>query len=41
LEVFNGDLGTVRAVDQTEQEVLLDLDDGRTHNEKRRGGGRR
>ena len=29
LKVFNGDLGTVRAVDPTEQELLLELDDGR------------
>ena len=29
LEVFNGDLGTVRAIDQTEQEVGVELDDGR------------
>ncbi|HET8630682.1 MAG TPA: ATP-dependent RecD-like DNA helicase [Thermomicrobiales bacterium] len=29
LEVFNGDLGTVRAVDPTEQEVAIELDDGR------------
>src|SRR4051794_29533511 len=29
LEVFNGDLGTVRAVDPIEQELLLALDDGR------------
>jgi exodeoxyribonuclease V alpha subunit len=29
LNVFNGDLGTVRAVDPTEQEVILALDDGR------------
>jgi hypothetical protein len=29
LGVFNGDLGTVRAVDLIEQEVLLVLDDGR------------
>jgi exodeoxyribonuclease V alpha subunit len=29
LKVFNGDLGTVRAIDPTEQEVVLDLDDGR------------
>jgi len=29
LTVYNGDLGTVREVDPTEQEVLLDLDDGR------------
>jgi exodeoxyribonuclease V alpha subunit len=29
LTVFNGDLGTVRAVDPTEQELLLALDDGR------------
>ena len=29
LKVFNGDLGTVRAVDPTEQELLLALDDGR------------
>ncbi len=29
LKVYNGDLGTVREVDPTEQEVLLDLDDGR------------
>ena len=29
LEVFNGDLGTVRAVDPTEQEVTIALDDGR------------
>src|SRR3712207_2739558 len=29
LNVFNGDLGTVLAVDPTEQEVLLGLDDGR------------
>jgi exodeoxyribonuclease V alpha subunit len=29
LKVFNGDLGTVRAVDPTKQEVVLDLDDGR------------
>ena len=29
LKVFNGDLGTVRALDPTEQELLLALDDGR------------
>jgi exodeoxyribonuclease V alpha subunit len=29
LKVFNGDLGTVRAVDPPEQEIVLDLDDGR------------
>lgn len=29
LEVFNGDLGTVREIDQTEQEVHIELDDGR------------
>src|SRR3954453_7821164 len=29
LEVFNGDLGTVREIDQTEQEVQIELDDGR------------
>jgi exodeoxyribonuclease V alpha subunit len=29
LKVFNGDLGTVRAVDPTEQELLVVLDDGR------------
>ena len=29
LEVFNGDLGTVRAIDATEQEVGIELDDGR------------
>jgi len=29
LKVFNGDLGTVRGIDPTEQEVVLDLDDGR------------
>jgi exodeoxyribonuclease V alpha subunit len=29
LKVFNGDLGTVQAVDPTEQELLLALDDGR------------
>ena len=29
LGVFNGDLGTVRAIDQEEQELLLALDDGR------------
>ena len=29
LEVFNGDLGTVRAIDPTEQEVAIELDDGR------------
>jgi exodeoxyribonuclease V alpha subunit len=29
LEVFNGDLGTVRAIDATEQEVAVELDDGR------------
>ena len=29
LEVFNGDLGTVRAVEPIEQELLLALDDGR------------
>ncbi len=29
LEVFNGDLGTVRAIDHTEQEVSVELDDGR------------
>jgi exodeoxyribonuclease V alpha subunit len=29
LGVFNGDLGTVEAIDPTEQEVLLRLDDGR------------
>jgi exodeoxyribonuclease V alpha subunit len=29
LKVFNGDLGTVRAVDPTEQELVLALDDGR------------
>jgi exodeoxyribonuclease V alpha subunit len=29
LGVFNGDLGTVEALDPTEQELLLRLDDGR------------
>ena len=29
LEVFNGDLGTVRAIDPVEQELALALDDGR------------
>jgi exodeoxyribonuclease V alpha subunit len=29
LEVFNGDLGTVRAVDPVEQELVVALDDGR------------
>jgi exodeoxyribonuclease V alpha subunit len=29
LEVFNGDLGTVRAVEPIEQEVIVALDDGR------------
>ncbi len=29
LEVFNGDLGTVRDIDVTEQELLIVLDDGR------------
>lgn len=29
LGVFNGDLGRVRAIDPTEQEILLGLDDGR------------
>ncbi|CAA9571182.1 MAG: RecD-like DNA helicase YrrC [uncultured Thermomicrobiales bacterium] len=29
LEVFNGDLGTVRAVEPVEQEVVVALDDGR------------
>jgi exodeoxyribonuclease V alpha subunit len=29
LGVFNGDLGTVRAIDGEEQELLLGLDDGR------------
>ena len=29
LKVYDGDLGTVREIDPTEQEVLLDLDDGR------------
>jgi exodeoxyribonuclease V alpha subunit len=29
LEVFNGDLATIRAVDPTEQELVLELDDGR------------
>jgi exodeoxyribonuclease V alpha subunit len=29
LKVFNGDLGTVREVDPTEQELLVALDDGR------------
>jgi len=29
LEVFNGDLGTVRGIDHTEQEVAVELDDGR------------
>jgi exodeoxyribonuclease V alpha subunit len=29
LEVFNGDLGTVRAVDPVEQELTIELDDGR------------
>ncbi len=29
LEVFNGDLGTVTAIDMTEQEVVIALDDGR------------
>ena len=29
LEVFNGDLGTVRAIDHTEQEMAVELDDGR------------
>jgi exodeoxyribonuclease V alpha subunit len=28
LKVYNGALGTVRAVDPTEQELVLDLDDG-------------
>ncbi len=30
LAVFNGDLGTVRAVDPVEQELAIELDDGRT-----------
>ncbi len=30
LEVFNGDLGTVRAIDPVEQELTIALDDGRT-----------
>jgi exodeoxyribonuclease V alpha subunit len=29
LKVFNGDLGTIRAVDRVEQELLIELDDGR------------
>jgi exodeoxyribonuclease V alpha subunit len=29
LKVFNGDLGTVKAVDPTQQELVLALDDGR------------
>jgi exodeoxyribonuclease V alpha subunit len=29
LEVFNGDLGTVKGIDHTEQEVAVELDDGR------------
>ncbi|MDP9350694.1 MAG: ATP-dependent RecD-like DNA helicase [Chloroflexota bacterium] len=29
LEVFNGDLGTVRSIDTTEQGLLIGLDDGR------------
>src|SRR5438045_7422115 len=29
LKVFNGDLGTVQAIDAGEQELLLELDDGR------------
>ncbi len=29
LKVFNGDLGTVRAIDVTEQELVVALDDGR------------
>jgi exodeoxyribonuclease V alpha subunit len=29
LQVFNGDLGTVQAVDPVEQELTLALDDGR------------
>ena len=29
LKVFNGDLGTVRAIDPGEQDLLLELDDGR------------
>src|SRR5262249_56650590 len=29
LEVFNGDLGTVKALDPSEQDLLLALDDGR------------
>jgi exodeoxyribonuclease V alpha subunit len=29
LEVFNGDLGTVRTVEPTEQELIIALDDGR------------
>ncbi len=29
LEVFNGDLGTVEAIEPTEQELLVRLDDGR------------
>jgi exodeoxyribonuclease V alpha subunit len=29
LKVFNGDLGTIQAVDPTEQELRLELDDGR------------
>ena len=29
LEVFNGDLGTVRAVEPLEQEPVVDIDDGR------------
>ena len=29
LKVFNGDLGTVRAIDPVEQELVLELDDGR------------
>jgi exodeoxyribonuclease V alpha subunit len=29
LKVFNGDLGTVREVDPSEQELLIELDDGR------------
>jgi len=30
LEVFNGDLGTVQEVDPVEQELTIELDDGRT-----------
>jgi exodeoxyribonuclease V alpha subunit len=29
LKVFNGDLGTITTVDPTEQELVLELDDGR------------